>query len=204
MKWTRHPLTRAAALAASVYLVIAYADERSGWFWLGLVLVVLNVAGMVAAGRSWARDVPAVPDQPDPDASSVRLAQLLDDQTVMSAWATAPPEWTQVAYLDDPAGPLAPAPADDVANYVWLARDGLDWQIAVGDEVKPYLDLDAADAEDPVLRVLRSHPAVVEAWHEDREVYVVRPSHELPLERIARLAARALATGQVEAAARRR
>jgi hypothetical protein len=197
-------LTRAAALAASVYLVIAYADERSGWFWLGLVLVVLNVVGMVAAGRSWARDVPPVREQPDPEARSVRLEQLLHDQTVASAWATAPPEWVQVAYLDDPSGPLGPMPAHELAGFVWLARDGLEWQVAVGDEVKAYLDLDAPDDEDPVLRVLRGHPAVTEAWHEDREVYVVRPSHELPLERFARLAARALATGHVQAAARRR
>lgn len=202
MRWTRHPLTRAAALAASVYLVIAYADERSGWFWLGLVLVVLNLAGIVAAGRSWARDAPPVQDQPDAYASSVRLAQLLGDQTVASAWATAPPEWAQVAYLDDPAGPLGPVPSQELAGFVWLARDGDEWQVAVGDEVKPYLDLDAPEDDDAVLRVLRSHPAVAEAWHEDREVYVVRPRHQMPLDRFARLAARALASGQVAAARR--
>ena len=206
VRWTRHPLTRAAALAASVYLVIAYADERSTWFWAGIVLTVLNLVGILArAGSSSpARPRDASPLVVDPDTTSARLSELLDDPSVASAWATAPPEWVQVAYLDDPAGPLGPVPARGLADFVWLAREGLDWQVSVGDEVKPYLDLDAPDEGDPILRILRTHPAVVEAWHEDREVYVLRPSHELPLDRVARLAARALATGQVEAAARLR
>lgn len=195
-------MTRAAALAASVYLVIAYADERGTWFWVGLLLVVLNLTGLVAQVRSRGRVSEPVQPASDLDADSVRLVDVLGDPAVVSAWATAPPSWVQVAYLDDPSGPLEPAPAAALAAYVWLARDGEEWQVAVGDEVKPYLDLDAPEDDDAVLRVLRSHPAVAEAWHEDREVYVVRPRHTMPLDRFARLAARALASGQVAAAGR--
>lgn len=193
---------RAAALAASLYLVIAYADERGTWFWVGLLLVVLNVTGLVAQVRSRARAAQPVQPAPDLDADSVRLVDVLGDPAVVSAWATAPDHWAQVAYLDDPSGPHEPASAAGLAAFVWLVRDGEEWQVAVGDEVKPYLDLDAAEDEDAILAVLRSHPAVAEAWHEDREVYVVRPHHSLPLDRFARLAARALASGQVAAARR--
>lgn len=201
-------MVRVAALAASVYLVIAHAAELDSWFWIGLVLVVLNLAGLVGQRRS-----AALSDVPAPRASAVfegadseqegvetRLVDLLDDPAVASAWAAAPEQWQQVAYLDDPEEAIGPVSAEELAEYVWLAREGLEWQISVGDEVKPYLDLDAPEDRDPILRVLRAHLAVADAWHEDREVYVVRSAHELALDWFAPLAAGALATGQVEAA----
>lgn len=209
MRWTRHPLVRAAALGAAAYLVVTRATRLDGWFWIGVLFVVLNVVGLVAQQRSARRgeeptsSAVARERLQDGDEDEVRLADLLGDPAVASAWATAPAQWQQVSHLDDPSGPVGPMPAVELAAFVWLLRDRLEWQIALGEELKPYLDLDAPEDQDPILRVLRAHPAVEEAWHEDREVYVVQPVREMALDRLARLAAHALAAGQVEAAARR-
>ena len=48
MEWTRGPLMRSLALAASAALVVIHADERGRWFWVGLALVVLNVGGFLS------------------------------------------------------------------------------------------------------------------------------------------------------------
>lgn len=194
------------ALAAAIYLVVAHATDRGPWFWVGLVLVALNVGGIVTQARSSRGPVAAGTPAPDPEAapevSSVRLVELLTDPAVAAAWASAPAEWVQVSYLDDPSGPVDPMPAVELAEWVWLSRDRWSWDIAVGDELKPFLDLDAPDDQDAVLGVLRAHPAVAEAWHEDREVYVVQLRDDLPLDTFAPLAARALAAGQIDAAGR--
>ena len=63
-------MTRAAALAASVYLVIAYAEERSLFFWVGLVLVALGGVTFALALRARLRYLAAhrvaEPDRMDP------------------------------------------------------------------------------------------------------------------------------------------
>lgn len=206
MRWLRHPLARTAALAAAVSLVITRAAEMDGWFWAGLVLAVLNVIGLVGESRSRRRaDPPAPPPRPMGGTGDVdvRLADLLADPAVASAWGTAPEQWQQVAHLDAPGSLIGAVAASELAELVWLSHEGEEWHIGLGGEVEPYVDLDADEAFDPVLRILRAHPAVADAWHEDREVYVVQPRYEIALDRFARLAALALATAQVEAAARR-
>lgn len=193
-------MTRAAALAASVYLVIAYAEERSFFFWVGLVLVALNVTGILAQARSSRRGARSGPVRADPDADSALLSELLHDPAISTAWATAPAHWVQVTDPDGPGGRVVAAP--QLARFARVARDGVEWRLEVEDGLEPFLDLDAAEQDDAILAVLRGHPVVVEASREGREVYVVRPRHEIPLDRFARLAARALAAGQVAAAAR--
>ncbi len=195
-------MTRAAALAASVYLVIAYAEERSFFFWVGLVLVALNVTGILAHARSSRRGARPGPVRADPDADAARLSELLHDPAISTAWATAPTHWVQVTDPDGPGGPGRVVAAPELARFARVARDGSEWRLEVEDGLAPFLDLDAAEQDDAILAVLRGHPVVVEARRAGRDVYVVRPRHEIPLDRFARLAARALAAGQVAAAAR--
>lgn len=201
-------MTRAAALAASVYLVIAYAGERSLFFWVGLVLVALNVAGILAQARSSRSRALPEPVRADPDATSARLSELLHDPAVAAGWATAPAYWVRVT---DPDG--RHDPTDDVVPAAVLARhvrvalqvaEESEWHVVVEAAAQPFLDLDATDVDDAVLGVLRAHPLVAEARHAQREVYVARLHREVALDRFARLAARALAAGQVRAASRLR
>lgn len=190
-------MVRAAAIAASIYLVATHADRLDEWFWAGLVLLVMNAVSLVAQVRARSRQ----PRGPEPrEGDDVRLADLLTDHSVAVAWATAPEWWEQVAHLEEDLGPVF---ARELAEFVWITVDGDEWSIGLGDEVKPYVDLDAPEDRDAVLTVLRAHPAVAEAWHEDRELYVVRTALPLEQDRFARLAARALASGHNEARRRR-
>jgi hypothetical protein len=86
---------------------------------------------------------------------------------VAAAFAAGPPLWRQVSYLDDTR--FEPTTAAELAAFVWIENDQ-GWAIGLGDEVKPYVDLDMDEAHDPVIGVLENHPAVGEAFHEDREV----------------------------------
>lgn len=215
MEWTRSPWMRAIAMAASLALIVRYWDDRGGWFWFGVVLLVLNTLGLLAAraggdvaggdradgGGAVARSGPGVQPSPAPELEGAdrRLSELLDLPGVAAALAAGPPQWRQVSYLDDPVGP---APVDELAAYVWLSRDDDDWELAVGDEVKPYVDLDVDEEGDPVLGVLLGHPAIDSAWHEDREVYRATASAPMTLEDFATLAARALVAHHLDAVRR--
>lgn len=204
-------MTRAAALAASVYLVIAYAEERSLFFWVGLVLMALNVAGILAQARSSRSRALPEPVRADPDATSARLSELLHDPAVAAGWAAAPAYWVRVTDPDDPDNRHDPTgdvvPASVLARHVRVAlevAEESEWHVVVEATAQPFLDLDATDDDDAVLGVLRAHPLVAEARHEERGVYVVRLHRAVALDRFARLAARALAAGQVHAASRLR
>lgn len=203
MEWTRSPLMRALALAASVGLVVVYWDERGAWFWLGVVLVVLNVAGFLASTSSAPGGEPFTGPESavsaDSDAEEHRLDELLALPGVAAALAAGPEVWRQVSYLDDPLGPTT---AEELAEFVWLEHDDDGWSIGLGDEVKPYLDLDVPEEDDPIIAVLEGHPAVEDAYHEDREVYRVEERHPLSTQEFAELAARALVAHHAQAAAR--
>ena len=195
MEWTRSPVMRALALAASVALVVVHWQDRGAWFWVGVGLTLLNLVGIVGA-RSRAGS-PAVHRVDDPqEQGSHRLDELLSLPAVAAAFFQGPPVWQQVSYLDDPLGPLEPMSVEELARYVWLERDH-GWAIGLGDEMKPYLDLDLPEEEDPVVRVLREHPAVADAYHEDREVYRVEQRRPIGTEEFAELAARALVSHHV-------
>jgi hypothetical protein len=196
---------RTLALIAAIVLVVLRWGERDTWFWLGVTLVVLNVVGLLAS-RSSAKvgqaSEPAAAgsqrlDEPQEDDRSYRLATLLSAPGVAAALAAGPPAWRQVSYLADfQVDPMTP---EELAGYIWLeAQDG--WSIGLADEVKPYLDLDLDETEDPMIDVLRSHPSVEDAYHEDREVYRIAARGPLSTEEFAELAARALVSHHNHAA----
>lgn len=193
-------------MTASVALVVVHWDDRGAWFWVGVALVLLNVGGFLATrsraahgelftGSQGSSGVPLDSE----DEQSHRLDELLSLPGVAAAFAEGPPLWRQVSYLDDP--PLEPTTAEDLAAFIWLEYDD-GWMIGLGDEVKPYVDLDIPEEDDPVIHVLQSHPAVEDAYHEDREVYRVEQRRPLSTEEFAELAARALVSHHVQAAAR--
>jgi hypothetical protein len=198
---------RGLALAASLALVVVYWDERGAWFWVGVALVVLTVGGFLAgrdradeADRPTASRVSGgLPLDAEGDGRSHRLDELLSLPGVTAAFAAGPPLWRQVSHLDDTR--FEPTTAQELAAYIWLEHDE-GWAIGLGDEVQPYLDLDIDEEDDPVVAVLRNHPAVEDAFHADREVYMVEQRRPLSTEEFAELAARALVAHHVHAAAR--
>jgi hypothetical protein len=182
---------RTIALTASVALILVHRDERGAWFWVGVALLVLNLVGLRATGSQAARS--------GEDGRSHRLDELLSLPGVAAAFAAGPALWRQVSYLDDTQ--FEPTTAEELAAFIWIENHEA-WTIGLGDEVKPYVDLDMNEADDPVISVLEAHPAVEEAVHEDREVYRVEQRQPISTEEFAELAARALVTHHVQAAAR--
>lgn len=211
MDWTRSPWMRALALAASVALVVVHGDSRGTWFWVGVALVVLNVAGIHSARSRGVRsaglprgrqpgDAHPDPQRDDPRSPrSRRLDELLSVPGVAAALAGGPQLWRQVSYLDD--APLEPTTPEELAAFIWVENDD-GWAIGLGDELKPYLDLDLDEPDDPVIRVLKAHPAVADAFHEDREVYRIEQRRAIGTEEFAELAARALVSHHVHVATR--
>lgn len=205
MGWTRKPLMRALALVASAALVITHWDERGAWFWLGVSLLVLNVAGILTT-RSLAGHAeppiaspwpdPRVDDQPE-IGKSHRLVEFLSSPGVAEAFAQGPQIWRQVSYHEH--AQVEPTTAHELAAFVWLEHDE-GWAIDLGDEIKPYVDLDIEDADDPAIIVLKSHPAVADAFHGEREVYRVEERRPIGPDEFAELAARALVSHHMHAA----
>lgn len=205
MDWTRSRGMRVAAFACAVALVVVYREERNGFFWLGAGLVVLNVVSLLrwrrasSRGEDGAGEGATAQATPGSDVDEWLLADLLTLPGVRQALGDGPDRWRQVAYLhDETFDPVAPT---ELAQFIWIQRDD-DWSLALGDEVKPFIDLDVPEDDDAVVQVLREHPEVNEAWHEDREVYAVASRRTLATETFAALAVRALVAGQ-RAAARR-
>lgn len=96
---------------------------------------------------------------------------------------------------------LEPTTAQEIAHHVWIEHQQ-GWEIGLGGEVKPYLDLDIGESEDPIIGVLEAHPSVEDAFHEDREVYGIEHREPLSTEELAVLVARALVAHHVHVAAR--
>lgn len=185
---------RAVALMASLALVVVHLEDRGAWFWVGVGLTLLNLAGILAAWSRTRMPTGRQDEQREPGGSHT-LGELLSLPGVAAALASGPPLWQQVSYLDDPLGPM---PVDELAEYIWIEdHDG--WGIGLGDEVKPYLDLDLDEDHDPIVAVLRAHPAVADAYHEDREVYRVEQRRPIGTEEFAELAARALVSHHLHA-----
>lgn len=187
---------RALAVAAAVTLVVRGWEERGGFFWVGVALLLLNIAGYAASRRAAEEGTgPAAP----PDGRPHRLVELRHLPAVAAALAAAPPRWQQVSCPEEAFGPFD---LDEVLAHVWLEPDGADWLVAVDDELKPYLDLDVDERGDPALRTFLAHPSVAAAWHEDREVYRVETARGVGLEELGALAVHALAAHHGDAAAR--
>lgn len=179
---------RALALAASLALVVTHWQERDAWLWVGLALVVLNVVGLVANRQRPAGVAPPAESVREDD-GSVTLLDLLREPGVAAALAGGPARWRQVSHLSERFDPMG---IEEVVGYVWLECEDDGWSIGLGEELKPFLDLDLDELDDPAVAVLRGHRDVDEAWHEDREVYRVRTRHPLGVIEFAGLAARAL------------
>ena len=71
------------------------------------------------------------------------------------------------------------------------ADDGV-WSFSVGEELKPLVDLDAPEQDDPVLLTLREEPRISRAYHQDRELYRAEVSSALEVEAAAALFLHAL------------
>jgi hypothetical protein len=199
MEFARSPLMRGVALLASLALVLVHWSDRGTWFWIGLVLLVTNVLGLFRARSQADRPRPSADAGMQPQRQSHRLVDLLHVSGVSTAIAAGPERWRQVSYLDDE--PMEPVRPEELAEHIWLERFDA-WEIGLGDEVKPYLDLDIDEESDPIVRVLADHPAVADAYHEDREVYRVEERRPIGVEEFAALAARALVSHHIHVAER--
>lgn len=202
MDWTRSRGARLAALLAATALLAVHWSDRGTWFWVGATLFALNLLGLAASMANGSASDSGTSLGPEPmalirasepqDGTEVILAQL-DLPEVAAAFEEGPDDWVQVSYLDDEQ--LESVSWRFIAEHVWLEFDG-QWSIGLGDEVKPYLDLDMDPDEDPVLSVLRTHSAVGNAWHEDREVYAIEQRAPMTVRDFAELVARALVAHQ--------
>jgi hypothetical protein len=191
---------------AAISLVVVHWSERDVWFWLGLTALVLNLLGWVvnrsSLGTGLDGQAPAQGQSllrgPSTDGESFEysLAELFKFPGVVAAFKAGPHLWRQVSYLDESFDPASPY---ELAEFMWIENDG-EWAIGLGDEVKPFLDLDVDETDDPLLDVLRSHPFVKDAYHEDREVYRIEQRQRISTEVFAELAARALVAHHTSAA----
>jgi hypothetical protein len=118
---------------------------------------------------------------------------------VAAELASAPDVWRNCSYRDDENPDELDMPLPELLGYAYLGAEDGRWTFAVGDELKPALDLDADEDTDAVLATLRAHPLVTDAFHEDREVYIAEVADALPVEQAAALAARALVAGHLQA-----
>lgn len=189
-----------ALLAATVLLAVHWGD-RGTWFWVGATLLALNLLGLAHSRTNGsASDSGTQPGahaaRANPRGRAARVTEVilaqLDVPEVVAAFEEGPDDWVQVSY---PEEQLDPVSWRFIAQYVWLEFDG-QWSMGLGDEVKPYLDLDMDPDDDPVLSVLRTHSAVRDAWHEDREVYAVEQRAPMTVRDFGALVARALVAHQ--------
>ncbi len=211
MNWTRRERFRALVVALMATALVLNLIQRD-WLWIAITtaLLVLNLVSWRHDRVRTKRDnSPAPADLPSPPVSQMgidaTLAELLDLPVVAQAWNIGPEVWRQVAYLDEDDD-LA-LPATEVAHFIWVSTLGthhspMDWSLAVGEELKPLLDLDVEAEEDPIIRTLLDNPAVAEAVHSDREQYDVVLRAPLALGDMAALAARALIAHHLDAVRR--
>jgi len=202
---------RLIALAAGVALIALNWDDKGGLFWVGVAVVALNAAALAVQRASSPITRPAEPPvpttpprdpQPDHDLGpevDATISDLLHLPAVAEALAEAPSRWRQVTYFDQTFDPV---PLTDLVDHVWVLDDEDGWSMALGDEVKPLVDLDVDESDDAALAVFLADARVSDAYHEDREVYRVETSTSLTTEEFAVLAVRALTAQHLQAAAR--
>lgn len=196
LPWLTRPWVRVALIVVIGLILVSEWPERGLLFWLGILVIGMQVIALAVgtqparAGADSESGSANVNVDDDSEASiDVRLVELLDRPEVAAAVAEAPSMWRQVSYLEDE---LEPVPLTELAEDIWVSLDGEGWTVAVGDELKPYLDLDVDEEDDPLVQALVAHPAFAIAYHEDREVYRAEPPVSLPVEEFAALAVRGL------------
>ena len=147
-----------------------------------------RLTGRAGRGASGARQ---------PDVAEVSLADVRDLPRVAAAIAAAPSEWrgTTWAYGDEDEPVDASASLEELLDWIWVAADDGVWSLSLGEELKPLVDLDADEEDDPVLVTLLEEPRVRRAYHEDRELYCVEVASPLSAEDAAALFLRALTRG---------
>lgn len=199
MEWTRSSTVRALVVGLlGVLLLVQVVRDEWSWALVTAALLALNVV-------SWRRQTTrtgstSASDSDDlgpPDGVEVRLATLLHRLPVQRAWSAGPAVWQQAAHVK--GGDDLQLSAAEVADHVWIGRDPgrlrgapPEWSVAVDDELKPLLDLDLVEEQDPLVRVLAEHPSTTDVAHVDREVYCFAERHPMTLEEVAVLAARGL------------
>ena len=137
-----------------------------------------------------------------PDVEQVALEDVRHLPRVAATIAAAPSEWRGTTWSygdDDPVD--ASLPLEQLLAWMWVGADGGVWNFSLGDELKPLIDLDADEEDDPVLATLLEEPRVSRAYHEDRELYCAEVSAALSLEDAAALFLRALTRGHAAVAA---
>ena len=207
MSWTRSIPFRLVVIALLLVVLVANAADGD-WTWVALAgaLLVLNVVGLGVQLRARARPAavgptPPLPRQDDGVMVGTTLAALAPQvPEVAAAWAEGPQTWEQVSLLEEVTEPW---PAAEVLEHVYVESDGETWRVAVEDDIFSLVDLDMPEEEDPLLATLRSHPAVADAWHADREVYEAELGAPLELPGFAALAARGLVAHHLLARQRR-
>jgi hypothetical protein len=86
-------------------------------------------------------------------------------------------------------------PLDHVLSVVSASAERGHWGFFILDEVWVTLDLDVDEDIDPIITTLRGHPAVRDAEHLDREVYVFDPLSSISAAQGAALVIQALLAG---------
>lgn len=135
------------------------------------------------------------------DVEEVTLGELRDLPAVALALRAAPELWLNCLDRDLPDHPPEELdlPLDEVLEYTSLYAEHGRWCLSVGDEIKPLVDLDADEDADPIILTLETHPAVDEAVHVDREVYLLEVNSPLTLDEAAALSIRALVAAHTAA-----
>jgi hypothetical protein len=137
-----------------------------------------------------------------PDVAEVSLADVRDLPLVAAAIAAAPTEWGGTTWAYGEAEPVdASASLEELLDWIWVEADDGVWSLSLGEELKPLVDLDADEEDDPVLMTLLAEHRVHRAYHEDRELYCVEVTSPLSVEDAAALFLRALTRGHEALAA---
>ncbi|UUZ60448.1 hypothetical protein [Nocardioides sp. B-3] len=197
MKIAQNSVLRGLVVGMLIVFVGVEVTQRD-WSWVGVgtVLLLANIASwrhqLSGAGR------PATPGADGtlvPHDVDLTLGALLDRPSVRQARDAAPAVWQQVLDLVEEVD--LSMEASDVAELVWLTTDDAahgpwHWSVAVGDELKPLLDLDVPEDQDPFVATVSAHPAVADVAHVDREEYAVVLRSPMTLDEMAVLAVHGL------------
>ncbi|MBT0768273.1 hypothetical protein KIH74_05025 [Kineosporia sp. J2-2] len=221
----RHPLESVQEQGDFVLLRPAHIKRRKPRHWTSAHLVIGNlIAGQVKRpgprdrpqeGRNdsdllkrvffqaleWFGEVvPELePSDPVPGLEPAdTLLGRLDAPEVAAARAVCPSRWVSIPEgLDDDDFTFT---TEEVCQEVGFGSgDEGAWSLFLHDSIRPVVDVDVDDAQDPLLRTLRAHPLVVEAEHSDRELYEWRTRGEPSEGEMAALALTGLAAAQERA-----
>ncbi|MBT0770242.1 hypothetical protein KIH74_14975 [Kineosporia sp. J2-2] len=111
------------------------------------------------------------PPEPEPglDPADTLLGKLYSPE-VAAARAACPSRWVGLPEgLDD--DDLTFTTEEVCAEVGFGPGEEGEWSLFLHDGIRPVVDVEVRDEDDPLLRTLLSHPLVVQAEHSDRELY---------------------------------